>query len=97
MGVQRTMVSLFLDMSVHSCPLCGCIQPKVKKVGKATFMVQPLSSKQMAKNESNGITLKCFPLSFALPGLQLLVRLRRFENPRSSHNGRARNALSLNG
>lgn len=77
LGVQKTIVSLFSDMSVHSCPHCRCIQPKVKKVGKATFMVQPLSGKQMAKNESNGITLMCSPLPLVLHDLHLLMYLRR--------------------
>lgn len=61
--MQVTISSLFKEMSSHSCPHCGCIQPKVKRAGKHTFMAMPLSAQQQKKNEANGIYLKCDPTS----------------------------------
>lgn len=55
--LQATVAALLSAVNQSSCPLCKCAQPKVKKMSKFTFILQPLSAAASAKNMSNGIVL----------------------------------------
>ena len=56
---QVVMNAAFKSVNPSRCPHCECHQPKVKKVGKFKFMVEPLSAKHHAKNLAKNIHLRC--------------------------------------
>jgi hypothetical protein len=53
------MQRAFSSVSSHNCPHCGCVQPKIQLMGKHSFMVKPLTAKQVAKNDALNISLRC--------------------------------------
>ena len=74
--LQSVMAAVLKAVKPH-CPYCHCIQPKVKKVGKSKFMIQPIPPKMVAKNVSRNIVLRCVPLySIRLQYVPLCIPLQ---------------------